>query len=88
MKRAQNSTGMRELLIAYREHRLSKTPPPPPWSARAGWPDELLDALKSVKGAAIGSADLMCSLLQAEFWLPHVRVRPRRLGRDIRAQRR
>jgi hypothetical protein len=38
-----------------------------PWSARAGSPDELLDALKSVKGAAIGSADLMCSLSQAEF---------------------
>jgi hypothetical protein len=51
---------MRELLIAYREHRLSKAPPPPPWSARAGWPDELLDALKSVKGAARSGPPISC----------------------------
>jgi hypothetical protein len=55
---------LRELLIAYREHRLPKSPPPP-WSAPRGWPDELLDDLKARNAVMVSSDTLLGAYIDA-----------------------
>ena len=69
MSRRINATrsGLRELLIAYREHRLPKSPPPPPWSAVRGEPDELLFDLKSGESVVLSSATLLSAYIAAGF---------------------
>ena len=57
--------GWRELLIDFREHRLPKSPPPPPWAAVRGQPDELLFDLKAGKSVVVSSAVLLSALVQA-----------------------
>lgn len=64
--RAARSSGLRELLIGWREYTLPKSPQPPPkWSAPAGWPDELLDDLKAGRPAVVGSATLLSAFIAA-----------------------
>jgi len=58
-----NTSGLRELLIADREHRLPGSPPPGPWAAR----DRLLAELKAGGPVVVGAADLMCALMHAEL---------------------
>jgi hypothetical protein len=65
VRRLQNNTGLRELLIADREYRLPGCLNPPPWSAPRGWPDELLGALKADQPVVVSSAVLMRALLHA-----------------------
>jgi hypothetical protein len=59
------SDGLRALVIAYREHRLPKSTPPPPWSAPRGWPDELLDELKSGNAVEVSSSMLLSAMIAA-----------------------
>jgi hypothetical protein len=69
-KPARNTSrndGLRELLIAYREHRLPRSTPPPPWSAPRGWSDGFLDALKAGEAVVVGSAELLCAFIAAEL---------------------
>jgi hypothetical protein len=63
--RQARSDGLRELLIAYREYRLPKSGPPPRWSAPAGRPDALLDALKAGEPVVLVSATLLCAMMAA-----------------------
>ena len=65
MKRRANTSGLRELLIAFREHRLPKSTPPPPWSAPRGRPDELLDELKSGNAVEVSSSMLLSAMIAA-----------------------
>lgn len=65
VRRQQNNTGLRELLIADREYRLPGCLNPPPWSAPRGWRDGLLEALKSGEPVVVSSAVLMRALLHA-----------------------
>jgi hypothetical protein len=65
--RQARSDGVRELLIAYREHTLPKSTPPPPWSAPRGWADELLDDLRAGRPVVVGSATLLCAMMAAEL---------------------
>jgi hypothetical protein len=62
-----SSDGLRELLIAYRRHRLPRSTPPPPWSAPRGWPDGVLDALKAGEAVVVGSDMLLCAFVAAEL---------------------
>ena len=62
-RHAGNTSGLRELLIADREHRLPGSPPPGPWAAR----DRLLAELKAGGPVVVGAADLMCALMHAEL---------------------
>jgi hypothetical protein len=63
--RQARSDGLRELLIAYKEHRLPKSTPAPPWSAPRGWADPTLDALKAGEPVEIGAATLLCAMMAA-----------------------
>lgn len=63
MKRRENATGLRELLIADREYRLPGCPNPGPWFGRVR--DGLLEELKSGGPVLVGAATLMCALLHA-----------------------
>jgi hypothetical protein len=65
VRRVSQSDGLRELLIAYREHRLPQSTSPPPWSAPRGWPDELLDALKAGEAVVVSSSMLMLAFMAA-----------------------
>jgi hypothetical protein len=62
-RRASTSDGLRELLIADREHRLPGSPGPGPWFGRVR--DELLEELKSGGPVVVGSATLMCAMQHA-----------------------
>jgi hypothetical protein len=59
------SDGLRELRIAYREHRLPNSTPPPPWSAPRARPDELLDELKSGNAVVVSSSTLLSAFIDA-----------------------
>jgi hypothetical protein len=59
------SDGLRELLIADREYRLTGCPKPGPWAAPRGGRDELLEALKAGGPVVVGSSTLMAALLHA-----------------------
>jgi hypothetical protein len=63
--RQARSDGLRELLIAYREHKLPKSTPPPPWSAPRGRRDELLDALKAGAAVEVVSPTLLSAMMAA-----------------------
>jgi hypothetical protein len=63
--RQARGDGWRELLIAYREYRLPKSTSPPRWSAPAGRPDELLDALKTGKPVVVVAPTLLCAMMAA-----------------------
>jgi hypothetical protein len=65
--RVSRTDGLRELLIAAREYRLPKSPPPPKWSAPAGWPDERLDALKAGEAVRVGSSELLGAFIDADM---------------------
>jgi hypothetical protein len=65
VRRLQNNTGLRELLIADREYRLPGCLNPPPWSAPRGWRDELLEALRAGQPVVVSSSVVMCALLHA-----------------------
>jgi hypothetical protein len=52
-------------LIAFREHRLPKSSPPPRWSAPAGRPDALLDKLKGGEPVVLVSATLLSAYMAA-----------------------
>jgi hypothetical protein len=65
VRRVSRSDGLRELLIAYREHRLPQSTPPPRWSAPRGWPDELLDDLKAGNAVVVSSTTLMSAFMAA-----------------------
>jgi len=65
VRRIQNNTGLRELLIADREYRLPGCLNPPPWSAPRGWRDEVLEELKAGQPVVVSSSVLMCALLHA-----------------------
>jgi hypothetical protein len=53
------------LLTAYREYRLSKSAPPPPWSAPRGRRDETLEALKAGNAVEVVSATLLSAIMAA-----------------------
>lgn len=61
--RQARSDGLRELLIADREHRLPGCPKPGPWVGSGR--DELLEALKAGGPVEVGSATLMLALMHA-----------------------
>src|ERR1700736_3844917 len=61
--RQARSSGLRELLIAYREHRVPKSTTPPPWSAPRGWPDPFLDALKAGDAVEVSSTMMMSAMI-------------------------
>jgi hypothetical protein len=63
VKRRENATGLRELLIADREYRLPGNSKPGPWFGRVR--DELLEELKSGGPVVVGAATLMCALMHA-----------------------
>ena len=67
MSRRVNASrsGLRELLIAYREYRLPKSPPPPSWSAVRGEPDALLFDLKSGQPVVLSAATLLSAYAAA-----------------------
>jgi hypothetical protein len=65
--RQARSDGVRQLLIDYREHRLPKSTPPPPWSAPRGGRDELLDDLKAGRPVVVVSPTLLCAMMAAEL---------------------
>ena len=65
MKRRENATGLRELLIADREYRLPGNSKPGPWFGRVR--DGLLEELKAGGPVVVGAADLMCALMHAEM---------------------
>jgi hypothetical protein len=62
-RRAGNTSGLRELLIADREYRLPGCPQPGPWFGRVR--DELLEDLKTGGRVEVGSPTLMSALLHA-----------------------
>jgi hypothetical protein len=68
-RRVSRSDGLCELLIAYREHRLPRSTPPPPWSAPRGWPDEMLAELKAGNAVLVSSSTLLSAFIAAG--LPH-----------------
>jgi hypothetical protein len=65
--RANRNDGLRELLIAYREYRLPKSPPPPKWSAPAGWPDDFLDALRAGEALTVSASTLLGAFIAGEL---------------------
>lgn len=65
MKQRRRSSGLRQLLIAEREYRLPGSPKPPPWSAPAGWRDELLTALKAGESVVVPSSLLLKAHIHA-----------------------
>jgi hypothetical protein len=67
MIRDHKRTGLRDLLIADREHRLPGSPPPGPWSGGAH--AELLAALKAGVPVVVSSAILLRAHLHAG--IPH-----------------
>lgn len=66
MIRDTRRAGLRDLLIAEREHRLPGSPPPGPWVSTR---DELLTQLRAGEPALVSSAVLMKAHLHAG--LPH-----------------
>lgn len=62
-RRASNTAGLRELLIADREYRLPGCPKPGRWFGRVR--DELLEELKAGGPVVVGSATLMRALSHA-----------------------
>ena len=67
MSRRVNASrsGLRELLIAYLEYGLPKSPPAPSWSAVRGEPDGLLFDLKSGDSVVLSSATLLSAYVAA-----------------------
>jgi hypothetical protein len=53
------------LLIAYKEHALPKSSPPPRWSAPAGRPHAMLEELKAGEPVVLVSATLLSAMMAA-----------------------
>jgi hypothetical protein len=64
-RRASNTSGLRELLIADREYRLPGCPRRGPWFGRGR--DELLEELKAGGPVVVGAGTLMSGLLHARL---------------------
>src|ERR1700688_4066618 len=69
VRKTSRDAPLRGLLIDYRLHKLPKSPPPPKWSAPAGWPDPFLEALQAGEAVTVGSSTLLSAFIAGE--LPH-----------------